>query len=52
MKYAIIGSGQISTALARIFAHKNIEVGIANSRPRDDRVNSVQWSCSVEMACI
>lgn len=32
MKYAIIGSGQIGTALARIFARKNIEVGIANSR--------------------
>ncbi|MEH1840128.1 MAG: NADPH-dependent F420 reductase [Nostoc sp.] len=32
MKYAIIGSGQIGTALARLFAHKNIEVAIANSR--------------------
>jgi hypothetical protein len=32
MKYAIIGSGQIGTALARIFARKNIEVGIGNSR--------------------
>ena len=32
MKYAIIGSGKIGTALARIFARKNIEVGIANSR--------------------
>lgn len=32
MKYAIIGSGQIGTALARMFAHKNIEVAIANSR--------------------
>jgi 8-hydroxy-5-deazaflavin:NADPH oxidoreductase len=32
MKYAIIGSGQIGTALARIFARRNVEVAIANSR--------------------
>jgi 8-hydroxy-5-deazaflavin:NADPH oxidoreductase len=32
MKYAIIGSGDIGTALARFFARKNIEVAIANSR--------------------
>jgi 8-hydroxy-5-deazaflavin:NADPH oxidoreductase len=32
MKYAIIGSGDMGTALARIFARKNIEVAIANSR--------------------
>jgi hypothetical protein len=32
MKYAIIGSGKIGTALARLFANKNIEVAIANSR--------------------
>lgn len=32
MKFAIIGSGKIGTALARIFARKNIEVAIANSR--------------------
>ena len=32
MEYAIIGSGKIGTALARTFAHKNIEVAIANSR--------------------
>jgi predicted dinucleotide-binding enzyme len=32
MKYAIIGSGKIGTAIARTFAHKNIEVAIANSR--------------------
>jgi 8-hydroxy-5-deazaflavin:NADPH oxidoreductase len=32
MNYAIIGSGQIGTALARIFARNNIEAGIANSR--------------------
>ena len=29
MKYAIIGSGEIGTALARAFARKNIEVAIA-----------------------
>jgi 8-hydroxy-5-deazaflavin:NADPH oxidoreductase len=32
MKYAIIGSGKIGTALARVFARNNIEVAIANSR--------------------
>jgi 8-hydroxy-5-deazaflavin:NADPH oxidoreductase len=32
MKYAIVGSGKIGTALARAFARKNIEVAIANSR--------------------
>ena len=32
MKYAIIGSGEIGTALARAFARKKIEVAIANSR--------------------
>ena len=32
MKYAIIGSGKIGTALARAFARKNVEVAIANSR--------------------
>ena len=32
MKYAIIGSGNIGTALARAFARKNIEVAIANTR--------------------
>jgi len=32
MKYAIIGSGKIGTALARIFARKNIQVAVANSR--------------------
>ena len=32
MKYAIIGSGEIGTALARAFARKNIEVAVANSR--------------------
>jgi len=32
MKYAIIGSGHVGTALARAFAHHNIEVAIANTR--------------------
>jgi predicted dinucleotide-binding enzyme len=32
MKYAIIGSGKIGTALARTFARKNIAVAIANTR--------------------
>jgi predicted dinucleotide-binding enzyme len=32
MKYAIIGSAKIGTALARIFVRKNIEVAIANIR--------------------
>ncbi|HEX4081073.1 MAG TPA: NAD(P)-binding domain-containing protein [Rhizomicrobium sp.] len=32
MKYAIIGSGNIGTALARVFARQNIEVAIANTR--------------------
>ena len=32
MKYAIIGAGNIGTALARAFARQNIEVALANSR--------------------
>lgn len=32
MKYAIIGSGKIGTALARVFARKSIDFAIANSR--------------------
>ncbi len=32
MKYTIIGSGKIGTALARSFAKNKIQVGIANSR--------------------
>ncbi len=32
MKYAIIGSGNIGTALTRVFARKNIDVAITNSR--------------------
>ncbi|MFZ6686400.1 NADPH-dependent F420 reductase [Undibacterium sp. SXout11W] len=32
MKYSIIGSGNVGTALARHFSRNGIEVGIANSR--------------------
>lgn len=32
MKYAIIGSGKIGAALARVFARQNVKVGIANTR--------------------
>jgi 8-hydroxy-5-deazaflavin:NADPH oxidoreductase len=32
MKFAIIGSGKIGSALARAFARQNIKVGIANTR--------------------
>ena len=32
MKYAIIGSGKIGSALARAFARQSIKVGIANTR--------------------
>jgi len=32
MKHAILGSGNIGTALARAFARQNIKVGIANTR--------------------
>jgi hypothetical protein len=32
MKYAIIGSGKIGTALARAFVLNNIQIAIANSR--------------------
>jgi predicted dinucleotide-binding enzyme len=32
MKYAIIGSGRLGTALARVFGRQNIEVSIANTR--------------------
>jgi predicted dinucleotide-binding enzyme len=35
MKYAIVGSGKIGSTLARIFARKNIEVALANSRGPD-----------------
>jgi predicted dinucleotide-binding enzyme len=32
MKYSIIGSGNVGSALARLFARKGIKVGVANSR--------------------
>ena len=32
MKHAIIGAGKIGVALAQMFARKQMEVGIANSR--------------------
>lgn len=32
MKYAIIGSGNIGTALAHAFARQNVTVGVANTR--------------------
>jgi hypothetical protein len=32
MNYSIIGAGNVGRALARLFALKNIEVAIANSR--------------------
>ena len=61
MKYAIIGSGKIGTALARTFARNNIEVVIANSRGPKTLVSlteelgptvfprSVQEACEAEM---
>ncbi|HYZ72675.1 MAG TPA: NAD(P)-binding domain-containing protein [Chthoniobacterales bacterium] len=61
MKYAIIGSGEIGTALARVFARKKIEVAIANSRGPATLVSlteelgpkvvpqSVQDACQAEM---
>ena len=61
MKYAIIGSGKIGTALARAFARKKIEVAIANSRGPKTLVSlteelgpsvfprSVQDACEAEM---
>ena len=35
MTYSIVGSGKVGTALARLFARKNIDVAIANSRGAD-----------------
>jgi 8-hydroxy-5-deazaflavin:NADPH oxidoreductase len=61
VKYAIIGSGKIGTALARIFARKNIEVALANSRGPKTLASlreelgpsvvpqSLQDSCNAEM---
>ena len=61
MKYAIIGSGKIGTALARAFSRNNIEVAIANSRGPETLASltkdlgssvhpqSVQEACTAEM---
>jgi 8-hydroxy-5-deazaflavin:NADPH oxidoreductase len=61
MKYSIIGSGEIGTALARAFARKKIEVAIANSSGpatlaslaeelgTDVVPQSVQDACQAEM---
>jgi predicted dinucleotide-binding enzyme len=35
MKYSIVGSGKVGTALARQFARNNISVAVANSRGAD-----------------
>ena len=61
MKFSIIGSGEIGTALVRAFARKKIEVAIANSRGPatlaslaeelgpDVVPQSVQDACQAEM---
>ena len=61
MKFAIIGSGKVGTALASIFARKNIGVDIANSRGPETlaslaeqlgssvRPTSVQDACKAEI---
>jgi 8-hydroxy-5-deazaflavin:NADPH oxidoreductase len=61
MKYAIIGSGKIGTALARIYARKSIEIAIANSRGAETLASlrkelgpsvypqSIQDACKAEM---
>jgi 8-hydroxy-5-deazaflavin:NADPH oxidoreductase len=57
MKHAIIGSGEIGTALARAFARKNIEVAIANSRgpktlaPLTEELGPSVFPRSVQDAC-
>jgi predicted dinucleotide-binding enzyme len=61
MKYAIIGSGKIGTALARTFARESIEVAIANTRGPEALASltkelgrsvvpqSIQDACKAEM---
>ena len=61
MKYAIIGSGEIGTSLARTFARKKIDVAIANTRGPETLAalteelgpsvvpQSVQDACQAEM---
>ena len=57
MKYAIIGSGKIGTALARVFARKNIDFAIANSRgpetlaPLREELGPSLFPQSIEDAC-
>jgi predicted dinucleotide-binding enzyme len=57
MKYAIIGSGKIGTALARLFAQKNIDFAIANSRGPEtlvslrEELSSSVYPQSIEEAC-
>jgi len=57
MKYAIIGSGKIGTALARVFARKNIDFAIANSRgpetlaPLREELGPSVFPQSIEDAC-
>ena len=57
MKYAIIGSGKIGTALARVFARKNINFAIANSRgpetlePLREELGLNVFPQSIEDAC-
>jgi predicted dinucleotide-binding enzyme len=57
MKYAIIGSGKIGTALARVFAWKNIDFAIANSRgpetlaPLREELGPNVFPQSIEDAC-
>ena len=57
MKYAIIGSGNIGGALARLFARQNIAVAIANSRGPETLAALVKElgfsvsACSAQDAC-
>lgn len=57
MKYAIIGSGKIGTALARVFARKNIDFAIANSRGPEtlaslrEELGPSVYPQSIEEAC-
>jgi 8-hydroxy-5-deazaflavin:NADPH oxidoreductase len=57
LKYAIIGSGKIGTALARVFARKNINFAIANSRGPEtlaslrEELGPSVYPQSIEEAC-
>lgn len=53
MKYAIIGSSKIGTALVRAFTRKNIEVAIASSRGPETLVSfAVKLGPSVLPQCV